>query len=261
VAFGELKARLATAWSAADWQVVAEWMRPMHERLVGALDPQPGERWLDVATGTGATALLAASAGADVTAQDLAPGMIDRARGLAEEQGLRIRFDVGDAEALPYDDGSFDIVGSAVGMILTPNHRAMAAQLARVCASGGRLGFTAWRPGVEYFTLVKRFQPPPEPGADDREDWGREKYVEQLLGSAFDLSFEDGDSPFVGSSGRELWERMLAGVGTLRTLYESFEPARQRELEEALVDYFESNRVGGEIRAPAPYLLVRGRRR
>ena len=248
-------------WGAADWQLVAVWLEPMHERLVAAVDPKRGERWLDVATGTGATALLAAAAGAEVTAQDLAPGMIDRARGLAEDEGLSIRFDVGDAEALPYDDGSFDIVASAVGMILTPNHRAMAAQVARVCKPGGRLGFTAWRPGVEYFTLMKQFQPPPEPGADDRENWGREEYVQKLLGDDFELSFEEGDNPFVGESGAEIWERQLAGVGTVQTLYRSFEPERQRELERTIVGYFDRYRVGGEVHAPGPYLLVRGRRR
>jgi SAM-dependent methyltransferase len=261
VAFHELKARLAQAWGDGDWDVVARELAPMHEHLVRALAPRPGERWLDVATGTGATALLAARAGADVTAQDLAPGMIARARAAAEGEGLEIQFDVGDAEDLPYEDASFDVVASAVGAILTPNQEAMAAQLARVCRPGGRLGLTAWRPGVGHFMFMNRFRPPPEPGAGDREEWGRERSVERLLGDAFELRFEEREFALVGATGEEMWERQLAGSGPVKQLYESFDDGRRRELREAAVGYFESERVGDEIRAPAPYLLILGTRR
>jgi SAM-dependent methyltransferase len=261
VGFEELKARLANAWGVGDWRVLAQELAPMHEHLVEALAPRPGERWLDVATGTGAVALLAAEAGAAVTAQDLAPGMIERARAAAAERDLEIRFDVGDAENLPYDDASFDVVASAVGAILTPNQEATAGELARVCRPGGRLGLTAWRPGVGYFTLMKRFQPPPEPGAGDREEWGREPSVERLLGDAFELRFEEGELAFVGGSGEEIWERQLGGSGPVRQLYESFDDERRQELRDAAIAYFESERLGDEIRAPGPYLVILGRRR
>src|SRR5262245_56568701 len=261
MSFDELKARLAAAWGKCDWSLAAGWLDPMHDHLVRSLAPQPGERWLDVATGTGATALRASVAGADVSAQDLSPGMIERARRFADEQSLAIHFDVGDAEALPYEDASFDVVASAVGLVLTPSHRAIAREVTRVCRRGGRIGFTAWRPNVGYFDLLGRFQPPPEPGADDRRNWGREEYVEERLGADFDLRFEEGDNPFRGESGDEIWERQLAGVGTIRTLYESLDESRRSELHDAMVEYFESERVGDEIRAPAPYLLSLGTRR
>jgi SAM-dependent methyltransferase len=261
VGFEELKARLATAWGAGDWQVLARELAPMHEHLVRALAPRPGERWLDVATGAGAIALRAAEAGAAVTAQDLAPGMIERARAAAAERGLDVRFDVGDAENLPYEDASFDVVASAVGAILTPNQEAMARELARVSRPGGRLGLTAWRPGLGYFKLMRRFQPPPEPGVGDREEWGREQSVQRLLGDAFELRFEDGELDFVGSSGEEIWERQLSGAGPVRQLYESFADERRRELRGAAIAYFESERDGDEIRAPAPYLLILGSHR
>jgi hypothetical protein len=137
----------------------------------------------------------------------------------------------------------------------------MAAQLARVSRPGGRLGLTAWRPGVGYFALMRRFQPPPEPGVGDREDWGREEVVERLLGGAFELRYQEVAYEFVGSSGEEMWERQLAGAGTVKRLYASFDPERRRELREAAIAYFESERVGDEIRAPGPYLLILGTRR
>src|SRR5919108_3874496 len=259
--FDALKARLTEAWGAAPWEPLAASLAPMHDHLVASLAPRSGERWLDVATGTGAVALRAARAGADVTAQDLSPRLVERARELAAEEGLSVRFDVGDAEDLPYPDASFDVVSSAVGAILTPDHPAMAHQLARVCWSGGRLGLTAWRPGVEPFQIAKRFQPPPEPGAGERENWGREEYVRDLLGDAFELSFEPGDNTFVGSSGEELWERLVGAAGPTKVLFESLEPERRHELREAVTAYYESHRAGDQVRAPAAYLLILGRRR
>jgi SAM-dependent methyltransferase len=259
--FEELKARLSEVWGSAPWERIAPMLAPMHDHMVTALSPQPGERWLDVATGTGAVALRAARAGTDVTGVDLAPALVETARALAREEGVSVRYDVGDAEDLPYDDGSFDVVSSAVGAVLAPDHAAVARELARVCRPGGRLGLTAWRPGVSVFAITRRFQPSPEPGAGDREDWGREEYVRELLGGAFELRFEEGDSPFVGRSGEEAWETIAGASGPFKALTESLEPDRRRELSSAVIDEFESHRGDGGVVAPAPYLLVLGRRR
>jgi 2-polyprenyl-3-methyl-5-hydroxy-6-metoxy-1,4-benzoquinol methylase len=94
---GEDRRRQAELWGSGQWERLAEGMADIHDRLIAELDPRPGERWLDLATGTGALALRAAKAGAEVTAQDLAPRLVDTARRLAAEQGVSIRFDVGDA--------------------------------------------------------------------------------------------------------------------------------------------------------------------
>ena len=249
----ELKARLATVWGAGDWRLLADWLAPMHEHLVASLAPQPGERWLDAATGTGANR----AARRPCRCGRHRPGSRrghDRAgaRGGRESEGLDIRFDVGDVEQLPYEDSAFDVVASAVGAILTPNHRATAAELARVCRPGGRLGLTAWRPGVGYFEVMRRFYPPPEPEIDDRENWGREEYVSELLGEDFELRFEAGENPFVGPSGEELWSRQLAGVGAgagaLSTRSSRIGGVRCTT---TIVEYFEQHRVGGGIHAPA----------
>src|SRR6266849_6245489 len=111
--FEELKARQGEVWGSAPWERVAPLLAPVHEQLVRALRPRPGVRWLDVATGTGALAFRAARAGADVTGVDLASKLIETARRLAAEEGQAIRFQVGDAEALPFADASFSVVSSA----------------------------------------------------------------------------------------------------------------------------------------------------
>jgi len=264
VSFEELKARQRVAWGAAPFEKVEDSIAVMHDDLVARLDPQPGERWLDVGCGPGAVAMRAARAGADVTGLDLSDVMIETARRRAKEEGLDIVYDVGDAENLPYEDASFDVVSSSVGFFLAPDHDAAARQLARVVRSGGRLGFTAWRPGgrVERgMRLSAQFGPPPPPGVGNPFDWGTEEHVTELLGAAFELEFHAGDAPDRGPSGEAIWEYLLAGVGPMRTLYDSLDPERRDEFHRSAVAMYEEDRVGDEIVMPGPYLLTLGRRR
>jgi SAM-dependent methyltransferase len=260
VGFGELKARQSAVWGSAPWERVAETLGPLHDHLVEELSPRPGERWLDAATGTGAVAIRAARAGADVTGVDLAPQLVETAGGLAGQEGLTVRFDVGDCEDLPYEDSSFDVVASAVGAIFAPDHRAVARELARVCRPGGRLGLAAWRPNPEYEAVMSPFREPPEPGAGDSDDWGREQYVREMLAADFDLRFVEGDCPLVAESAEAIWQLWSRSAGPLKALVESLERARRHELHRRYVGYLERYRTDGGVRAPDKYLLVLGRR-
>ncbi len=195
---------------------------------------------------------------------DLAPALVETARRLASEAGLSIRYDVGDAERLPYEDASFDVVSSNIGAMFAPDHAAVADELARVCRPGGRLGLTCWKPegGVaDIFKLMRPFQPPPPPGVGSPFDWGRREHVDDLLGAAFELALEEGDAPQLGESGEEIWELFSTSYGPTKTLADSLEPERREELHRQWVDFYEGFRVDGEIRQPRPYLLVLGRRR
>jgi SAM-dependent methyltransferase len=261
VAFDELKEKLSVVWGSAPWELIAGQMAPLHEHIVRALAPEPGDRWLDVGTGTGAVAVIAARAGADVTGVDLAPGMIATARRLAAEEGLPVRYEVGDAEALPVPDASFDEVSSAMGLIFAPDHAAAASELARVCAPGGRIGFTAWRENACFFPLMRRYSPPLLPGQGDAVDWGREEYCERMLGESFDIEFEEGEAPVTGESGEAVWELMLRGSGPLQARYTSLDDDQRDALHGEFVDLLESHRIDGGIELPARYLLVLGTRR
>lgn len=248
-------------WGSAPWERVAETLAPLHDDLVAELSPRAGEQCLDIATGTGAVAVRAARAGAEVTGVDLAPRLVETARRLAVEEGLTIRFDVGDCEHLPYDDASFDVVASAVGVIFAPDHSAVARELARVCRPGGRLGLVAWRPNPAYSAVLEPFRPPPEPGAGDPDDWGCEDHVLDLLGDAFELRFVEEKHALQGESAEAIWRLFTTAHGPFKARLESLDARRRAQLHRAFIGYLEGHRADGGISAPDDYLLVVGTRR
>jgi len=264
VGFEELKARQSVMWGSGPYERITNTIRDIHATVVERLAPLPGERWLDLATGTGAVARLAAAAGAHVTGQDLAPALIEMAKEIAESESLSIRFEVGDAEDLQYGDGSFDVLSSTCGVMFAPDHAAVARELARVCRPGGRLALACWRPegGIgDLFRTMAPFQPAPPPGAGSPFDWGREEHVTELLGEAFELELEQGDSVLVAESGEAVWELFVTSYGPTKVLAASLDPERREELHRAFVALHESHRADGGIRMSRTYLLTVGRRR
>jgi SAM-dependent methyltransferase len=233
----------------------------VHDRLVAALEPKPGERWLDIGTGTGAVALRAARAGAEVTGVDLAPSLVETARRRAAEEGLDVRFEVGDAEALPVEDASFDVVSSSMGLIFAPDHAAAARELARVTRPGGRLGFTTWEPETGFFPITVKYRPPLPEGAGDSEEWGHAEYVEQMLGDDFELTIEPDTMWFELESGEAAWELMTRSVGPFKMSSQTLEPDQLAEFHREFVEHLEAHRDDGGVRLPGKYLVVLGKRR
>jgi SAM-dependent methyltransferase len=257
------KAREREMWGSAPWERVAPTMGAIHDRLTAALGPCPGERWLDVGTGTGAIAVRAARAGAQVTGLDLAPPLIETARRLAAEEGLAISFDVGDAEALPYGDASFDVVSSAHGVVFAPDHAAAARELSRVCRAGGRLGMTAWRTGEagdELDELITRFAPRRPPGPRPGS-WGEEAHARELLGEVFELEFIRAVWMQAGESGEAIWQLLTTASPPFKALAEELDPSRRDELHAAWVEFYERHRTPDGIRVPHGYVVILGRRR
>jgi SAM-dependent methyltransferase len=263
MAFEALKRRQATIWGAAPFEKVAGTIHDMHDDLVARLGPRAGERWLDLACGTGEVAFRAARAGATVTASDLAPALIDTARQAAADEGLELTLEVADCEELPYEDASFDVVSSSVGVIFAPDHARVAEQLARVCRPGGRLGFTAWRgeSGVgDIFRTMTPFAPQPPEEAGSPFQWGAESYVEERLGEWFDLEFVEGNSPHEGDDATEMWELFRNNYGPTFTLWSSLEPDRQSHLDAAMTEMFERSRAADRIAQERIYIIALGTR-
>jgi SAM-dependent methyltransferase len=262
--YAGLKERQSVTWGNGPYERMPRHYQPLLDHLVRAAAVRPGERVLDVGTGTGALAVRLARAGAAVTGIDLAPALVQTARRLAAEEGVEVHYDVGDAEDLPFEDGCFDVVTSSVGAIFAPDHARVAGELARVCRPGGRLVLGNWSPErgvVDMFKVMAPFQPPPPPGAGSPFRWGSRDYVEELLGDAFELRFEEGDAPQRGRSAEEVWELFSTVYGPTRTLAESLTPDRRQELRRAFVEFFERYRSEDGIHQPRPYLVVLGARR
>ncbi len=230
---------------------MAQRFAPLHDQMVERLAPRAGERWLDVATGTGGVAIRAAAAGAEVTGVDIAPGMVEGARVKAPE----IDFELGDAQELRYEDGSFDVVSSCLGHIFAPDHRAAARELARVCRD--RLGFTAWQPHPELRDLYDRFHLDAPEGRHPFE-WGKRAHVEELLGSAFALEFDEDVWILEGADGEELFEFWARSAPPFRAMIAGLEGERLEAFREAYIEFCESYRDGDRVRVPRPYILVLG---
>jgi SAM-dependent methyltransferase len=264
MAFEELKQRHATVWGAGPYQGVTETITDLHRLVIERLKPQPGQRLLDLACGTGAVAERAATTGAEVVGVDIAPALIDQAKARAAERGLSIDYRVGDAEALDLEDASFDLVASTCGVMFAPDHQAVARELARVTKQEGRIALVCWTPEsglAQMFQVMRPFQPTPPPGVGNQFDWGREDYVRDLLESDFQLEFEHGDSVLEAESGESVWQLFSTEYGPTKILADSLDDERREELRRNFVELHEGSRVDGEIRFSRTYLLTLGTRR
>lgn len=246
----------AAWWGEGSYELLAERFAPVHDELVAALAPRTGERWLDAATGTGAVALRAARAGADVTAFDFAPVMLEKAR--ATLAGYDVRLDLADAQELPYGDGEFDVVASCFGVIFAPDRARVAAELGRVCRPGGRLGLTAWLPDEPLNAAWEPFvgsEPMPV------DAWGDPAEIDRLLAGDFQLGIDTRTWWLTGSDGGAAWRFLTESAPPIRALLAAVGSETGESLRSAFVDLVEGYRGDGGVRYPWEYLLVTGIRR
>lgn len=176
-----LKGKLRATWIAGDFGEIAKSIETGAAEFVSRLDIGPGVRVLDVACGTGNLAIPAAHAGADVTGIDIAPNLIEQAQARAANERLDARFDVGDAEALPYDDARFDVVMTMFGAMFAPRPDVTAAELIRVCKPGALIAMANWTPEAftgQMFRAGAKHVPPP-PGMPWPLLWGTEDAVRE----------------------------------------------------------------------------------
>ena len=186
----EIKQRQRAMWSAGDYPDIAKRIQLVADATVEAAGVQAGARVLDVATGSGNAAIAAARRAAHVTGLDLTPELLEAARARAAAEGLEIDFMQGDAEALPFEDDSFDHVTSVFGAMFAPNQEQAAAELLRVVRPGGTVAVAAWTPdglnGQLFGTLAKHMPPPPE-GFKPPILWGMEEPVRALFAGAAEV--------------------------------------------------------------------------
>lgn len=185
-----VKTKQQATWASGNYASVGNRILVVSELLCDAVDLRPGERVLDVASGTGNAALAAARRFADVTGIDYVPELLDLARTRAAAEGLEVDFRTGDAEALDFPDDGFDVVLSACGAMFAPDHQRTADELVRVCRPGGRIGMVNWCPDGYIGSLFRAIAAhvPPPPGVVPPGKWGDESYLRDLWGDTVTLS-------------------------------------------------------------------------
>jgi len=178
-----VKARLKLIWTAGDYDRFSRFMEGGTREFYERLNIAPGCRLLDVACGSGQLALMAAKDGIEVTGVDIAGNLVGRARSRAQAEGLRACFEEADAEALPFDDASFDVVASLIGAMFAPRPQVVAQELLRVCVPGGTIAMANWTPqgfiGQMFKTVAKFIAPS---GMPSPVLWGDEQTVRERLG-------------------------------------------------------------------------------
>ena len=191
-------------WSSGDYPDVARLIESAAEHVVTAAGVEAGQDVLDVATGSGNVALVAAQRGAKVTGLDLTPELFTAGRRRAAEANVEIEWVEGDAENLPYEDGSFDRALSTFGTMFAPRHEVAAAELVRVTKPGGVVGVAAWTPeGTNglMFRTVASHMPPPAPELKPPALWGDEQHIRSLFEPhGVELEFERGKVDFEDES-------------------------------------------------------------
>ena len=256
--------RPAAVWSSggASYEEISRGIADSIEHCVMRLDPKPGERVLDLSTGTGWTSRLVARRGADVVGVDIAADLLAAARAKAAAEGLRIDYQLGDAEALPFEDGAFDAVISTVGVMFATRQEAAAAELARVVRKGGRIALTTWTPDSNVFgmfSVMKRYMPAPAaPAPRSPFEWGNAERVRELLGAAFTLRFERATSYYREPSAEAAWTTFSTGYGPTRTLAMSLDPDRRDALRDDFIAFHQSFATELGICVPRDYLLTVG---
>ena len=262
VDFTELKAKQRAMWALGEYDRIAEGLAMSTDQTLRVARIRPRERVLDLATGTGITAIAARERGANVTGVDLTPELLVVARKKAEDEGFGdIDFREGDAEALPFADASFDVVLSTCGHMFAPDQPKVAAELARVTRPRGRVVFLAWTPegGLGgWFRITNKHVPPPA-GLASPFNWGDPDKVHQLLGSAFrDLTFTRGDCPQFGDSPEDIWELFSTRYGPTVRAAASLSGVALEALRNELLSYLGGYRaVDGKVRWGREYVITR----
>jgi ubiquinone/menaquinone biosynthesis C-methylase UbiE len=259
--FAAIKTRQQAAWSSGDYAIVGTTLQIVGEQLCEALDLRAGRKVLDVAAGNGMASLAAARRWCEVVSTDYVPSLLERGRARAEAEGLAIEFKVADAEALPFADASFDTVVSTFGVMFTPNQDQAAAELLRVCKSGGQIGLANWTPESfigQMFKTLGKYIPPPA-GAKSPMLWGsRARLGEMFAPAAASIRTEPRNFNFRYRSAEHFVEVFKTYYGPTLKAFAVLDEVKQKALKDALCALIArlNKAADGTMVVPSEYLEI-----
>ena len=253
-----IKDRQQAMWGSGDYAVIGTTLQIVGEQLCEGIDLRAGERVLDVAAGNGNATLAAARRFAVVTSTDYVPALLERGRRRAEAEHLDVRFEVADAEALPYPDASFDAVISTFGVMFTPDHEQTARELMRVCRPGGRIGLANWTPAGflgDLFRLLGAHVPP-MPGVRSPLLWGTDAHIQNLFKGATAIAHTSRYFSFRYQSPEHWVDVFRTFYGPVHKAFASLDSEHQAALEADLLGLLRRADTGGArgLVVPAEYL-------
>jgi SAM-dependent methyltransferase len=256
-----LKSKQMAAWASGDYAIIGTTLQIVGESLAEACDLRWDEQVLDVAAGNGNATLAAARRGCNVTSTDYVATLLERGAERAHAEHLNATFKVADAEELPFADASFDAVLSTFGVMFSPDHAKAAAELARVCRPGGRIGLANWTPegfiGQLFKTLGKRI--PPQPGVQPPSLWGREDHLRSLFeGQSASMTTNRRFFNFRYRSGAHFIDVFRTWYGPVHKAFLSLSANDAALLEEDLLELLSRVNTGGpkSLVVPSEYLEV-----
>jgi len=255
-----IKSRQQIAWGSGDYAVVGTTLQIVGETLCEAVDLRSGQRVLDVAAGNGNATLAAARRFADVVSTDYVPALLERAAERAKAERLTVTFRQADAEALPFDDASFDVVLSTFGVMFTPDQQQAARELLRVCRPGGKIGLANWTPDSfigQLFKTIGKHVPPPA-GVKSPALWGSKPHLDGLFGSQATIAATQRQFTFRYRSPAHWLEVFGTYYGPVFKALGALEGERREALENdlrALLDGF-NEATDGTLVVPSDYLEV-----
>ena len=259
--YSAIKARQQKTWSAGDYSVIGATLVVISEELCEVTDLHAGQSVLDVATGSGNTALAAARRFCEVTAIDYVPALLEDGRRRADAERLHVTFQEGDAENIPFADASFDVVLSTVGVMFTPNQEKAASELLRVCRAGGKIGLANWTPtgfiGDLFRTIGQHI--PPAPGLKPGTLWGTEERLRNLFGDGItSLQTTKHDFVFRYRSLAHWMDIFGTYYGPIVTALHSLDAAGQQGLSRDLISLLERYNLAKDrtFVAPVEYLAA-----
>ena len=256
-----IKSKQNAAWSSGDYAVVGTTLQIVGETLAETLDLRAGQKVLDVAAGNGNFTLAAARRWADVTSSDYVPSLLSRGEERATAERLNVTYQVADAEDLPFTEATFDVVASTFGVMFTPNQEKAAAEMLRVCRSGGKIGLANWTPDGfigALFKVIGRYVPPPS-GLKSPALWGTRSRLTELFGAGVgEIQITEKSFAFRYKS-PEHWLRVFQDYyGPMHKTFAALDTKSQFTLSQDLIDLVSRYNAAadGTMVVPSDYIEV-----